>query len=288
MNIYTQKITPEIAKDMLSKNTMNRTPSKNVIKQYAKDMREGRWFSDTPNTIVFSNTDKLIDGQKRLMAIILSNEPQIMNIVKGMSEEAFKYIDRGQARSIKNDLQALKMKYADLIPAVINKYLLLRKRTIADSSRKEFNDSSDASTSKVEKRNLILELHEANTELLEEICKTADRIYYKAEKIINKSDIAAYILYAYDFGSRYGELMADLFEKVADGEYLSKGMPEYYLNRFFFKENGSQKPIKAYHNTMVKCFLAYYRGGEIHRIHHLPSDEFIYLQDHLKQLSIAS
>lgn len=296
MNIYTQKITPEIAKAMLSKNTMNRTASKYIIQKYASDMRKGLWYSDTPNTIVFSNTDKLIDGQKRLMAIILSNEPQTMNIIKGMPEEAFKYIDRGQPRSVAGDFEALKIPNARAISTMLRKYLALKNSNLQivnhsipqEHFKRAPSIRNSTAKSAIEVRDSILDEYELRPADIQTITQDSQSIYTYSGRKIQQTTAGAYILYALDFGRNYAEMMTDLFMRAAKGEMLSKGEPEYYLYRFVNDSNYTLRSLKEFHNTIMKCFFAYIQNKEIYLIRHLPSDEFIYLQDHLKQLSIAS
>ncbi len=74
MKIQVMTITPQMAVDMLKKNTENRKLRESTIETYATDMRNGDWVL-THQGIAFDNDGKLIDGQHRLYAIIRANVP---------------------------------------------------------------------------------------------------------------------------------------------------------------------------------------------------------------------
>lgn len=64
-------ITPEIAKEYLEHNVLNRKVRPDVVKRYASDMRRGNWQL-TPQGISFYENGSLADGQHRLLAVIES------------------------------------------------------------------------------------------------------------------------------------------------------------------------------------------------------------------------
>ena len=85
-------ITPELASEMLQRNTNNRDIRTNHVNRIADEMRAGRW-SLTHQGIAFNCDGTLIDGQHRLMAIVKSGVPQNMLVVNGASKKSFSDID---------------------------------------------------------------------------------------------------------------------------------------------------------------------------------------------------
>jgi len=98
MSFYTQLVTPDMARVLLVKNKVNRKPSDGHVKFLAKQMVEGE-FKKTGQTISISKTGVLLDGQHRLMAIILSNTPIELNFCDGLDDEIFDVLDTGKTRT---------------------------------------------------------------------------------------------------------------------------------------------------------------------------------------------
>ena len=62
-------ITPEMALDMLSKNSSNRKVRNSRVQFYAEQMKHGNWHL-TGQTITFDKNGQLLDGQHRLYALV--------------------------------------------------------------------------------------------------------------------------------------------------------------------------------------------------------------------------
>lgn len=98
-----KNITPKIAKEMLKKNYNNRPYRANRAKALANEMLAGNWLFDA-QPIRFDGYQRLLDGQHRLNAVILSAKPQDFLIVTGVNDEAFKVMDTGSVRSLADAL----------------------------------------------------------------------------------------------------------------------------------------------------------------------------------------
>ena len=62
-------ITPEIAREMLKKNTNNRPLSKRTLSRYVQLMKNGEW-GITTDAIGFDVNGRLINGQHRLNEVV--------------------------------------------------------------------------------------------------------------------------------------------------------------------------------------------------------------------------
>ena len=102
MNSETMVITPELAREFLTKNKKNRIIRTNRIKQYATDMKNGKWELNDQG-ISFHEDGSLANGQHRLLAIIESNTPTEMYVTYGVPNDSNIY-DRGAARSTSDTL----------------------------------------------------------------------------------------------------------------------------------------------------------------------------------------
>lgn len=103
-NLELQAITPEYARYLLDKNyENNRTVRHSVVKQYARDMKNGNWvvglYDNQIAPICISKSGTLLDGQHRLLAIIEANVPVMMFVQTGLSEDAYTVMDNGVKRS---------------------------------------------------------------------------------------------------------------------------------------------------------------------------------------------
>ena len=106
ISIVKETITPEMARQYLETNTGNRRLSREFAASLAREIREGRWQL-THQGIAFDESGKLIDGQHRLTAVTIANEPAEMMVARGVapSENNLFVIDCNRKRSIRDILQ---------------------------------------------------------------------------------------------------------------------------------------------------------------------------------------
>jgi hypothetical protein len=91
-------MTPTLAREILGKNTRNRTIRQNRIERYAAEMAAGRW-KQNGETISISDKNNLMNGQHRLLAVIKADTSVKMTIAEGIDETAFSTIDSGLSRT---------------------------------------------------------------------------------------------------------------------------------------------------------------------------------------------
>lgn len=104
-----ENITPEIAKEYLGRNSKNRVVKPKSVEAYARDMQHGD-FKTIHQGIAFDTEGNLIDGQHRLLAIILSNTPVTMMVTRGVPvDDGIIATDRGVSRSVR-DVMAIENK----------------------------------------------------------------------------------------------------------------------------------------------------------------------------------
>lgn len=153
-------ITPEIAKEYLKHNRKNRTVMPKTVETYARDISRGA-FVTTHQGIAFDTDGELLDGQHRLLAIIVANKPATMMVPRDVPKEAALVTDRGVTRSIRN-VVTIESHYSDnpnTYKALSNQKIIsalsqlvkcnCRKRTIksgVNDIKCLFNEFSDATT----------------------------------------------------------------------------------------------------------------------------------------------
>ena len=96
--IHDVLITPVLASAWLRRNEANRKLRQRAVAQYVSDIQRGAW-KPTGETIKFSTTGRLLDGQHRLAAIVASGVAVRMCVATGLDNSAFDVIDTGRSRT---------------------------------------------------------------------------------------------------------------------------------------------------------------------------------------------
>jgi hypothetical protein len=91
-------ITPTVADSFLKNNKKNRRVRQLRVHQYAKAMRAGSWVH-TGEAIMFDEDGNLINGQHRLLAIILANVSAWMYVVDDLPSDVRTVIDGNKPRT---------------------------------------------------------------------------------------------------------------------------------------------------------------------------------------------
>lgn len=101
---YTElTITPEIAKEMLANNRVNRSIRKSSVNRFANDMRKGRWQLNG-ECISFYEDGSIANGQHRLSAIVKANVPVKMGVITGVPMTSTTQ-DRGTIRNVVDSMR---------------------------------------------------------------------------------------------------------------------------------------------------------------------------------------
>lgn len=98
------KVTPNLAAQWLEKNTNNRNLIPAAVRDYARDIEDGR-FHFTGEPIQFDGDGNLENGQHRLAAIVQTGRTVPLVVVRGVTRDAQKYMDSGRKRTAANALQ---------------------------------------------------------------------------------------------------------------------------------------------------------------------------------------
>jgi hypothetical protein len=110
MRASVEIITPHVAKEMLERMETNRPLSDATVSRYARDMAQGRW-NNNGQGIVLSEDGTLLDGQHRLRAVLVSQTPISMLVVRGADKKTFITMDSGKPRVLSDVLAIQGFKY---------------------------------------------------------------------------------------------------------------------------------------------------------------------------------
>lgn len=112
MTVTQLVIDAETAAEYLSHNRSNRPVSESHVRRLANDMVEGRWRLST-DAIGFDTTDRLVNGQHRLRALVLAAEQAVeaevelpFLVATGLPEDSYPVLDQGRLRGVAAVLHA--------------------------------------------------------------------------------------------------------------------------------------------------------------------------------------
>ena len=112
-------ITPGLAKEYLKRNNNNRPQSSNWAHKLKERILNGEWGING-ETIKFDTDGNLIDGQHRLMAVVLADSSIESFVIRGLPSTAFGTIDDGKKRSGGDVLAVKGEKHYKLLAAILN------------------------------------------------------------------------------------------------------------------------------------------------------------------------
>ena len=109
---------PTLAQQWLAQNTRNRHPDKNRVSTYARIMREGRWILGN-DAIAFDSHGVLVNGQKRLMALVETGTTHRFIVLEGADPEDQNVMDVGQPRRAGQQLHIIGWKNGNVAAGIV-------------------------------------------------------------------------------------------------------------------------------------------------------------------------
>lgn len=116
-------ITPEVAAELLTRNTNNRRTKPRKIAAFSRDMAAGKWSQDASD-IKFDREGALLDGQNRLLSCIEADAPFPTLVRTGLDPAARDHVDTGAARTTGDAFRMHQVLDANVMAAAVS----LRRR----------------------------------------------------------------------------------------------------------------------------------------------------------------
>lgn len=246
-----ETITPNKAKAFLEKNKSNRPINKFNLGRIELEMKRNN-FELTGESIKFAEDGTLLDGQHRLLAIVNTGKEQKMLVVRGLENEAFKYIDTGRVRTAGDVLGIMGIanstRYASMAKFIIN-FKKSLFTSVAQSSAK--------------KRNSLV----TNADVADFVSKNIDQLKDSSQFGFNKANrlVSGNILSSIHFILRgiNSEQADDFCWKVANGENLTKDNPIYLLRQKLLNDIRSTRKMSKVERLALICKAwNLFRGGK--------------------------
>jgi len=118
ISVTQETISPEMAAAYLALNTHNRPLVKNRVETISNDITEGNYIFNG-ESIKFSATDQLLDGQHRLAAVVKAGKPIDSIVIRGLDAVAQDTVDTGARRTLGNVLALRGESYVNTLAAGI-------------------------------------------------------------------------------------------------------------------------------------------------------------------------
>ncbi len=135
LSIKQETITPRKATEWLGLNTENRPLRHSYVATLSDALTAGE-FQENGETIKFTESGKLVDGQHRLQAVIASGVSYRGIVVRGLDESAYITVDTGTPRGLKDVLaRNRETNYTTLAVAVRAMLLLTSGRGLAGGGK---------------------------------------------------------------------------------------------------------------------------------------------------------
>lgn len=251
-------VTPELAKQLLDKNTHNRALSEGTVARLIGAMRRGEWQYNG-DTIRISKAGRLLDGQHRLSAIEKSGISQKYIIVDGLDDESFTTIDVGKGRTAGDMLSVAGEKNTNLLAAAAKMNLMF----IA-FGKPEHGTAGSAPT-----HTEIVNHAESNGLLKSSVSFV---IGSKWLKRIAGSSVSVFCHYRFRLDN---EVMCnDFFTQLVSGEFSYHDSPVKYIRDFLLEESSASAKTRKI-KRMAMIFHAYraFKDGRQVRLLRLPKDQ---------------
>ena len=126
MEFNVERITPTIARKMLDETEAqgftNRGIRRARVERLAHDIETGAW-QITHQPIAVTDTGAVLDGQHRLLAVIMAGVDVDMLVMRGADPETFKVVDTGAVRTTGDSLKIAGYTNVNHLAAIVRGYL---------------------------------------------------------------------------------------------------------------------------------------------------------------------
>lgn len=254
-------VTPELAKEYLSHNTLNRVLNKRYIGKYVEEMKKGLWTLSN-DAIIFSENGRLLNGQHRLNAVVQSGVSCEFLVGFGYPESTFNVLDSGKARSAGDVLRCFNIKNSTGIASVIKKYLSLVVHIESNPNAIMVGNST------------IFEEYDKDRFFWDYIFASARRETEDGCRAFTQSELGGYHAYLVKERQYEPDYVLSFFEQLTDREQCTNNTISL-LRKLIVNDRMSNRHIPAKHRQMlfIKTWNAYVDGRELQKLAWFPSIE---------------
>lgn len=225
-----ETITPEIAREYLKSNKVNRPLNDKTVEFYAEQMKKGQWKVNG-EAICFTDGGCLANGQHRLNAVIRCGKAVDILVVRGCDDDSFVTYDSGRVRRV-SDVFALSgvVNYTKISP-IVTKYFMFHYN-LAAVAKVGSRTAGIRKSFKLSKQDYLNEYNN-NPEL-----------YHKADKLASSCCDKIKLMNESEVGGLYVYLVKD--------RLYTEDVIEAFFRMLFFNENVTNKTITALREKIIQ------------------------------------
>jgi hypothetical protein len=220
-------VTPKLAAEWLDRNTNNRHIKETNLESITEHMLNDTFQSLNGDTIKFSKTGKLLDGQHRLQAVVDTGKTYDFIIVEGVDDAAFTTLDIGVKRRINDMFQIDKVEHANAMSAISVFYIKLTTLT------QRFHEGASFLGITNEQ---ILSTYRQHEAILPSLLEQA-KYLVKKMRIYPATNLAALMLYTQTHSQHRDRAMDEFWNPLFDDVYAEKRSPQINLLRSTYINN---------------------------------------------------
>lgn len=231
-------ITPDTARDWLTRNTHNRKLRWALIDTIARDITAGKWVLNG-ETIKLAADGTVIDGQHRLSAIIKADTATQSFVIQGLHMDVQDTVDTGAVRKLADQLALRGEKNAILLGAVTRWAVLWEQG--------QRGKISGGAIKKISHPEAIAYL-DAHPDL-----RDATTFAVRARQSFPPIRASVYAMAWWLITPISKERAGEFLGKVADGENIAAGHPAHTLRARFLSASRLDERLTEFEQLALMC-----------------------------------
>jgi len=255
-----ETITPQIAREYLALNIVNRPAREVKINEYAAQMLKGQWILNG-EAICFNCEGYLVNGQHRLRAVIKASEtrPDISFrtfVVRGVSKDSFITFDSGINRRISDIFFMSDIKNAHSISSLV--FRVLKWRT----TKTHTLDNKARAAYCISKQDVISE-YESAPDYYQRVYNLVS-VWYERLRLLTKTDIGVLYIYLNKDCRHTEDVVSNFFEMLFSAKGCDINAIALLRQRLLQDKVSKAKLPPAYKFALiVKSWNAYITGKDL-------------------------
>lgn len=243
-------ITPEIAAEMLKKNTGNRVISSPHLDFLIHQMKNGKW-KNSGDPIRIARNGRILDGQHRLSAVIKSEVTIEALVIRDMEEEVFDVIDTGKMRCAGDVLTIAGILNGRSVAAISKGFLLYRRGYYT------LDNVKDAKLSHAD----VLEFAAKNNDQLQDVTRHAEGLY----RMFKGLALREYGVLLMIFSEISQDDAYEFLGRLSDGSMLEQKSPILLLRNKLIDNasNPAKLPMKAKLSLCIRAWNHFRRRSYV-------------------------
>lgn len=260
-----ETITPDIAKEYLKYNVINRPLNNSHVDFLARQMKSGEWKMNG-EAICFEGT-ALVNGQHRLNAVIKAGVPVDFLVVRGVEKDSFITYDSGKNRSVSDVFNIQNIPNATSVSGIIQRYFSFKFGWISIASdEKRGNIAGLSGNNKKKSKKELLDEYYSSPELYQNVTKIVRACVNKA-RLFSVSEAGGLFVFLVKDKKYPIEFVESFYRMMFFGENISNGTIKLLREKIIQGRLYNSVMTGAYKQALLaKTWNCYVKGTEITRL----------------------